>query len=140
VLGQRVNDKFCFALCRTCAAEETQDLCYHNRKERAIRGVYFTEELKLAKKMGYEVETPLEMWEWPPEQRSAKVFRRFIRQFYAKKAQASGAPEDPQELAALLEELRTTVKLKLDPNSFKKDSSLRQLAKLALNNVWGSSS
>lgn len=64
------------------------------------------------------------------------MFRKFIRRLYKQKALASGAPEDPEELAALLADVRDSVGLTLDPKDFKKDNCRRQLAKFSLNNIW----
>lgn len=64
------------------------------------------------------------------------MFRRFIRRLYGQKALASGAPEDPEELEKLLEDVRSSVGLKLNPTDFHKDNCLRQLAKFSLNNIW----
>ena len=41
-----------------------------------------------------------------------------------------------RELATLLEEVRSSVGLTLDPKDFKKDNCLRQQAKFSLNNIW----
>ena len=78
VLGQTYNGKFTFALCRTCAETEQQFPCFHQKAERAITGHFFTEELKVAKRMGYELEVPMEMWDWPPEKRTGRVRMSFF--------------------------------------------------------------
>ena len=63
VLPLKTKDKLLFPLCRTCSATQHQGSCPHSKEERAISGTWFTEELKKAKKMGYRLETPEEIWD-----------------------------------------------------------------------------
>lgn len=137
VLGQRINGKYVFHLCTKCAESEIQNPCVHSKEERSIKGTFFTGELQAALSKGYEIETPVEVWDWPRPRRTTKMFRKFMREFFARKALASGLSEVPSERETYLNDLKATLKLRLDPNDFKKDSTLRSLAKYACNNLWG---
>jgi hypothetical protein len=136
VLGQSINGKLVFPLCMTCAVAENKDYCDHSRAERAIHGTFFTEELKLAKRMGYEVDVPVEIWDWPPEQRTPHMFRGIIGDMYAKKALASPVGSET-EIQEMITELLSLTGISYTPEDFQENPSLRALAKFTINNIWG---
>lgn len=55
VLPYRCQNKLMFPLCRTCVENLQQSPCSHTDEERALVGTWVSEELKLAKKKGYQV-------------------------------------------------------------------------------------
>jgi hypothetical protein len=135
VIPQSMNGKLVFVLCSTCGAAEQDGPCFHSRAERAIHGVFFSEELKLAVEYGYEVGTPSEVWDWPKERRTTRLWRRFMRRFFATKAKASAPPSDPAKLQELIEDMWRTVKIRLTPDSFRPNPTARTLSKFALKYV-----
>lgn len=132
VIGQAHHSKLLFALCTKCSKELNYTICHHTKKQRAMKSVFFTEELKLAVEMGYTVERPTESWDWAPEKQTTRLFRSFMRKQFAKKAKASPVPADPVKMAALIQELKDTVGISLRPEDFEPSSTRRALAKLFL--------
>ena len=78
----------------------------------------------------------IELWNWPPEQRSTDLFRGLIRDQYARKALASAVPKDPVEFQRLLDEFKTGMGLHLNPKDFHENKSQRETAKFSMNNIW----
>jgi predicted transposase YbfD/YdcC len=136
VLGQAINDKLVFHLCSLCARKSRQGYCKHKNKTRMIKkGTFFSGELQLAVSKGYLIMRVYEVWNWPTERRTTELFRSLIRDQYAKKVYASGAPADPTELQHIIDEHWTSMGLRLDPAKFRKDPAMRALAKFSLNNM-----
>ena len=135
VLPVRINQKLLFPLCRTCSEKTHQGPCPHSPEERAFEGTWFTEELKKAKQMGYELEMPSEIWDWPPEQRSEDLFRKMIKDQYKKKA-ISSPYKTESKLQKAMEELER-MGIQVSREEFKPNPSMRALAKFSLNNIWG---
>lgn len=54
VLPYRCQNKLMFPLCRMCAENLQLTPCSHTNDERALIGTWVSEELKLAKKKGYQ--------------------------------------------------------------------------------------
>ena len=62
LLPTHINDKLMFVLCRTCTEKNNLDKCTHSKQERALTGVWVTEELKKAMEIGYKVRYIIYMW------------------------------------------------------------------------------
>ena len=110
-------------------------ICQHSEEERAWTGTYFTGELQMAVQKGYQLGTPLEVWDWPEDQRSCELFRPMIRDQYKKKVTASKfqSEEEVQDAIKELQEMN----IEVDRQDFKPNPSLRALAKFSMNNIWG---
>ena len=135
VLPLKTKEKLLFPLCKTCSETLHQGACPHTKEQRAFTGTWFTEELKMAKKMGYQLETPVEIWDWPPEKRSPDLFRAMIRDQYKKKV-ISSPFKSKKELKEAMEEL-LQMGIQVTEEEFKPNPSMRALAKFSLNNIWG---
>jgi hypothetical protein len=62
VLPIKINNKLMFSLCRTCTELKQQTNCHHNKEERSFTGTWVTDELKMAIRNGYVVDTVSEVW------------------------------------------------------------------------------
>ena len=62
LLPTHINDKLMFVLCRTCTEKNNLDKCTHSKQERALTGVWVTEELKKAMEIGYKVRYIIYVW------------------------------------------------------------------------------
>ena len=110
-------------------------MCQHTEEERAWTGTWFTGELKMAVRKGYRLETPLEVWDWPPAQRSCELFRPMIRDQYKKKV-VSSKFQSEEEIQDAIKELQE-MGIEVAREEFKANSVKRAIAKFSLNNIWG---
>jgi len=55
VLPQRIHDKLCFVLCKSCGENKTVGLCEHTDEERSMTSTWSTVELQEAIDNGYEI-------------------------------------------------------------------------------------
>ncbi|XP_054722798.1 uncharacterized protein LOC129232694 [Uloborus diversus] len=138
VLPCRIQDKLMFPLCRTCAENTQQDPCAHCDDDRALTGTWVSEELKLAKKKGYQITDMYEVYHFPIS--SNVLFRDYIDLFLKIKQESSGWPrecstEDEKREYILRYEAKEGILL--DSNAISKNPGRRQVAKLALNSFWG---
>jgi hypothetical protein len=95
VLGIHLqNKKFVFPLCRTCAEKLQTHKCHHTEDERALIGVWVTSELNLALQHNYRIMHIFEIWHWPEENRSADLFKGYLKHFFQYKIEGGGFPKD----------------------------------------------
>lgn len=77
------DGRLIFGLCNSCINEKIAGSCTHDDEQRAVIGIYFTEELKLAVEHGYVVKKVYEVHHW--QETSADIFRNYIADFFEKK-------------------------------------------------------
>lgn len=80
-----------FPLCAKCA-EIKSEICCHDDDERALEGVWFTEELKLAISEGYVIEKIYQVAHF--ENRSKDFYKEYIKMWLKIKTEASGWPDN----------------------------------------------
>jgi hypothetical protein len=129
--------KLLFPLCRTCAETFQVKECSHSNDERAMCGTWFTEEVKLAVEMGYEILKVHTVWHFP--EKSDQMFSPYMKRFYKIKLCSSDLKFQSEEEAwAFIRDILSKEGIKIrDPSEFRENPGLRQLAKLMLNNLWG---
>jgi hypothetical protein len=130
--------KLIFALCQTCAEMKQTKLCEHSIEDRCITGVWFSEELKLALEMGYEIKRVFGVHHF--ERTSTHLFSDYIKTFYKIKLLASGKPENcetAEQLQTYIANIKQNDDVDLTNCTFENNPSLRTVAKLCLNSLWG---
>jgi DNA polymerase type B, organellar and viral len=88
------DSKLIFTLCRSCASAIPRhtNYCQHSDEERALTGVWFTEELKVAESKGYEIVEVYSVYHF--QEKSDKLFADYIRTFYKIKNTRIRYPKD----------------------------------------------
>ena len=136
ILPRRVKQKLLFPLCAKCADTVQIESCSHSISERAMTGVWVSEELKLALSKGYEILNIFCVHHF--KERSKDLFANYIRLFYRIKVGASGNPfKTDQELDEFIDQLKDREGIFMTRNDFKFNAGLRAIAKLILNSLWG---
>jgi hypothetical protein len=92
VLGMHMNGKFTFGLCNACMLSKQTHKCKHSIKQRALLGVWVSEEIKLALQYGYKILTVYEVWHWSAEKRSSDLFKEYLQCYLKYKVESSGFP------------------------------------------------
>jgi G:T-mismatch repair DNA endonuclease (very short patch repair protein) len=154
VLPVRIEKKLVFPLCLSCATELEQK-CLHTDEERALKGTWVSDELRLAVDKGYRVMEVYEVWhfdkhqicQYDPHAGTAAnpaltrgLFRDYVDHFLKIKAEASGFPKwvkDESAKHAYVDMYRKHEGIQLDVNKIEVNPGLRSIAKLALNSFWG---
>jgi hypothetical protein len=127
------EEKLIFALCRTCAeTRNTTTSCNHSVDERCLTNTWFSEELKLAEKKGYIIQEMYSVYHF--EERSDQLFKDYIRTFLRIKSISSGKPKD---IERVIKQLKEKYEIDVKASDFKDNPSMRSLAKLFLNALWG---
>lgn len=134
VLPVRLNGKLLFPLCAKCASEYRCGYCVHSEEDRCFSGVWFSEELKLAVKKGYEIVEIEQVYHF--KQQSSQLFSNFMNDLYKIKLLASGAPTNV-DLDQFIKEIKEKEKIDLSGCKFDKNPGLRYIAKILLNSFWG---
>lgn len=137
ILPMHCNGKLLFPLCRTCA-ETFQFLpCKHSEDERCLYGVWVSEELKLALKMGYVVKHIYCVHHF--SRKSSDLFSGYIRTFFKLKLGSSKRPfnESEDELKEFIDELKVKESIEMKPSDFRENPGVRSIAKLCCNCFWG---
>lgn len=133
------NGKLVFTLCRTCALENNQThSCTHTDAERALTGVWVSEEVKEALTHGYRIVELIEVWHF--DQQSDQIFKDYVNTFLKTKQEASGYPagvESDEERQKYIRDFKENQGVELDPAKISLNPAKRQVAKLCLNSLWG---
>ncbi|CAO4369489.1 unnamed protein product [Caenorhabditis nigoni] len=142
VLPFRCDGKLLFVLCRTCGELRKGEKCTHEHaSERALTGVWCTDELNLAIQEGYQITKYHEVWHWSDEKWfQGGFFDSFMTPLLKMKHEASGWPREnmsPEEKQAHIDAIRKDDGILMDTENIKKNPALRSLAKLFLNSTWG---
>lgn len=131
--------KLNFPLCRTCTETNNQTAtCSHDDEDRALTGVWVTNEFNKALELGYRVVKITEVWHF--EQTSDTVFVNYIHSFLKGKQEASGYPPDAMDQETrekYIRDYHTNQGIQLDAGKIQTNSVKRQVAKLCLNSLWG---
>jgi hypothetical protein len=137
VLPVHLNNKLLFPLCRTCATINQIDVCMHSEDERVLHGVWFSEELKVAIRDGYQLKTISAVHHF--ERKSNQLFAEYIKTFFKIKLAASGRPpnETDEDLEHFIAETERKEGICMCPEDFKINSGLRNVGKLCCNCMWG---
>lgn len=102
-----------------------------------ISGTFFTGEIHIAIEKGYTIERIYEAWLWPKERQTKNLFKSLIGDQYIQKATASKLPTNWEERDTFINELNKEFNVDLVEEDFKPDPTIRALAKLVLNSIWG---
>ena len=95
ILLIKINDKFMFPLCRTCALNENQQTCNCADKDRILIHTWCTPEINLALNMGYILIEIYEVLNWSENTcNQQRLFSNYINTFLQMKTQASGYPSN----------------------------------------------
>lgn len=132
------DNKLIFTLCHTCANLRTSKRCKHTDEQRTITGTWFTEEIKLALEMGYQLKSVHGIHHF--ENTSTELFSDFIKLFYGLKIHASGRPshcKNDEDLKKFIQEVKEKEGVDLDFDKFSLNPPMRQIAKLLINSLWG---
>jgi hypothetical protein len=114
--------------------------CTHTPQQRALTGVWVTEEINLALKYGYKILTIYEIWHWSKEKRSSDLFKVYLRCYLKYKVESSGFPagcdtsQDKQKYVDMWER-KFGVKVQL--NDIKFNAAKRTWSKSKVTNLWG---
>ncbi len=140
VLPYRCNGgKLIFPLCAFCGENNVQRLnCCCDEDKRSWTGTFCTPELEAALDVGYRILHWFEILHWPST--SQNIFSGYVNAFLKIKQEANGLPPGiatESEIASYIEEFKAKENIALSPEKIKKCSSLRSLAKLMLNSLYG---
>jgi hypothetical protein len=132
--------KLLFTLCHTCAKQEPRaaTFCRHSDEERALTGIWFSEELRLALQEGYIISDVYSIYHFSDS--STTLFNNYIKTFYKIKMLASGKPEwcdTPEKFKEFCESVKQNEGIDLEGDTFEENSSIRCISKLMLNTLWG---
>lgn len=139
ILPFRCHNKLMFPLCAACAVEENQEtVCGHSDAERQLDGVWVSFELEKAVEKGYKIISICEVWHFP--NRSASLFKEYVKTFLKCKQEASGYPENvktPDEQKAYIQQYYEHEGIMSDPANIHVNKAVRSCNKLLLNSLWG---
>ena len=137
--------KLTFPVCAKCADLLQTTTCSHSERERAILGVYTTEELKKAVSLGYKVLEFYQVWHYeetcqykPPFEHG--IFSEYINTFHRLKTASDGFPsrfQTPDEKQDYIRLMKIGDNIQLSINEINKEPGVRSVAKALLNNLWG---
>ena len=137
VLPVRSNGRLLFPLCSKCA-QSRSNKCRHNDEQRALVGVWVSEEIQEALKQNYKLISIYEVWHFP--KKSNKLFKIYINAFLKGKQTASGFPDGcdtEEQRLKYIQDYFDNEGVLLDINEIFLNSGWRAINKLLLNNLWG---
>jgi hypothetical protein len=133
-----------FSLCKKCSCEHPEGgkasnySCSHSDNERQFISTVTSIELNEALAVGYTVNKIYRVLEF--EQWSEDIFKGYVREFMKIKIEASGFPDgivSEDQKQQFIEENWSKLGIRLEIGNIKKNPSMRTLAKLCLNSLWG---
>lgn len=135
------TDKLIFGLCRTCMDESTNNKCNHSDDERAITGIWTTEEVKKAIEKGYFID---KIYEVKHFKKSTDLFKNYIRKYLKIKLETSFDPNSINESSITAfqsvnesEYREKSLSLGIELGELKANPGKRFISKLCLNSLWG---
>jgi hypothetical protein len=155
------SGKLVFPLCKTCAENNNQQDCHCSDRERSWIHTYCSGELEAALDQGYQILHYYETLHWPRTTQFKKktlaltewdksfsdgLFAHYVNAFLQIKQQASGYPDwvrnacpdkQNENVMSYIGQYFEHEGIHLKPEDIKKSSSLRSLAKLLLNSLYG---
>ncbi len=140
VLAYRCGDnKLVFPLCVKCAEQNSQGRsCQCSDEDRSWTGTFTTPELEAALDVGYRIQKIFEILHW--DESSSDIFSSYVNTFLQIKQEASGFPTDvisPEDKKKFQQKYLEKEDILLNLEKVKKSSTLRSLAKLMLNSLYG---
>ena len=102
-------------------------------------GTWFSEELKAAVKKGYKIQHLCQVWHFPECQRSATLFRAYLRNFFKIKLLSTPIPSEYDSRAKLesyAEANNEEYEIDSRPEDYVPNNALKSCAKLTLNCFW----
>lgn len=112
--------------------------CNHTSEERAITGIFTTNEYELALDHGYRTMEIYEIWSYQNEDRT--LFQDFVRLCLKQKAEASGYPEwckSNEQKEAYVKSYKELYGIELEPDKIIYNPAIRTLAKYLVNSLSG---
>jgi hypothetical protein len=147
-LPYRTGGKLTFPLCRSCV-ESTELIvgrCQHNAADRQLTATWCTEEVHLAMRLGYQVQSISEVWHWKKWSQYDKtrgekgLFGEYIDLFFKLKEESSGFPDycrTDQEKHQYVQAVYEHEGVLLNIENMHPNPGYRTIAKLCLNSFWG---
>ena len=132
--------KLVYTNCVKCATEFNFNInvCNHSEQDRALTGIYTSDELFAAMDSGYKVLACYEVWHYHTW--TTLTYKEYVQQWMKVKQEASGYPawaDTLEKKRQYIENYERDEGIKLDPNKIEKNDVLRKIAKLFLNSSWG---
>jgi hypothetical protein len=124
-------EKLVFPLCLQCSQNRSQK-CKHTVEERALVGTWTTEEVNVAISKGYHILDVYEVWDFKA---STDIFKTYINKFMKIKLESS--PHSYKSAQAYADDVKMRQGFDLDITKIKQNQVKRQLAKLAMNSLYG---
>lgn len=146
VLPAKFDNRLLFPLCRKCALQNPRGgvqfnyRCTHSEEERGWVTTVTCIEMEEALRNGYRVTRYYRSIEWDDNQWDVQLFERYVAQFMAMKAEASGFPEEVQteeEQEQFIRECRQRFNIVIEREKMVHNSAKRTIAKLCNNSLWG---
>ena len=149
VLPLRLNGKLKFPLCKTCATLPEIDQgreCKCSDEERSFIYTYCTPELEASLNMGYKLLKIYQILHWKEtdvyniDTKKGGMFTEYVNTFLKLKQEASGLPDNlklDEDIEKYIEKYFEKEGILLDRKQIKKNSGIRQCAKLNLNSFYG---
>ncbi|CAF4793707.1 unnamed protein product [Rotaria socialis] len=131
ILGVKINNKLVVPICYTCAKLKSS-VCQHPIHKRALKSVFTSAEVAYALTLNYKI---LNVYEFMKFERTEKIFKSFVQEFFKLKLQAEGVPADMTKEEYL--KFYAENGYDLDGDKCKKNKSLRLVSKILLNSVYG---
>jgi G:T-mismatch repair DNA endonuclease (very short patch repair protein) len=158
------SGKLVFPLCQQCAENNNQSGCSCDDNERSWVHTYCSGELEVALDQGYRIVKYYEILHWPTTTKFNKkmgnghlkpawdeaftngLFAHYVNAFLQIKQQASGYPswvradsreKELENMNSFISRYHAHEGIRLKREEIKKSSSLRSLAKLLLNSLYG---
>jgi hypothetical protein len=141
VLPYNANGRLVFPLCATCAKYCQQEpICPHSKRERQLHGVFTTFELEAALEVGYQITHLCQIWHWPEEKRSSKIFAPYLNKMLGEKMKSKALPEKwtEEQKQQFVNNINATYGFELSPGDFNENPGMKLVAKIFLNCFWRS--
>ena len=140
VLPIKAKDgRLIFTCCYSCSESTSSEPCKHEDSERALLGIWFSEELKVAVRKKYVVLHFCQIWHFPENQRSETLFREYLRNFFKIKLLSTPVPSEITSTAEMEDYVATNNKeyqLDTKPEDYVANNARKSCAKLTLNCFW----
>lgn len=143
ILPVRIENRLCFGLCNMCMEKlNTVHSCEHSDDERALIGTWVLNEVHLALQNGYVIVDVFEIWQYDtiqydPINKCGGLFTEYMNTFLKLKQESSGLPSSITSLDQYIQDFHAKEGILLDRENIVVNPSMRSLAKLCANSLWG---
>ena len=146
VLPLKIDGKLKFVLCYKCAKTNNQNLCNCTDEERSFIGTFCTPEIEMALNKGYKILKTYEVLNWKktelysPETKDGGIFSGYVNTFLKIKQESSNYPREvvtQEQKEKYISDYFQKEGIVLNPDKIAQNPGLRQVAKLALNSLYG---